>query len=44
MLSAGDTAPTFAVEDTEGTVLDLDAMVASGPVILAFYPKAFTPG
>lgn len=42
--SVGDTAPDFTVTDTEGTRLSLSELVASGPVILAFFPKAFTPG
>ena len=44
MLAIGDKAPQFSVEDTKGKALDLDVMVENGPVILAFFPKAFTPG
>lgn len=40
----GDTAPAFAVTDTDGNRLVLDELVNKGPVILAFFPKAFTPG
>lgn len=40
----GDTAPAFTVTDTEGNTHDLSALVEEGPVILAFFPKAFTPG
>lgn len=43
-LKTGETAPDFTVKDTEGNSLHLDEMVATGPVILAFFPKAFTPG
>lgn len=42
--SVGDTAPDFDVQDTEGNQLKLSDMVEQGPVILAFFPKAFTPG
>lgn len=40
----GSTAPDFTVKDTEGRELTLSALVEKGPVVLAFYPKAFTPG
>jgi peroxiredoxin len=43
-LNVGDTAPDFTTTDTEGNTHQLSAMVESGPVILAFFPKAFTPG
>ena len=40
----GDTAPDFTVKDTDGKQLTLSELVKQGPVILAFFPKAFTPG
>jgi peroxiredoxin Q/BCP len=40
----GDTAPDFTVSDTEGKKYVLSELVKQGPVILAFFPKAFTPG
>lgn len=43
-LGVGDTAPDFEVVDTDGQVHALSQMVTRGPVILAFFPKAFTPG
>lgn len=43
-LQNGDIAPDFEVVDTEGNSLILSALVERGPVILAFFPKAFTPG
>jgi thioredoxin-dependent peroxiredoxin len=43
-LKVGDVAPDFCADDTEGTSYQLSEMVTSGPVILAFFPKAFTPG
>jgi len=45
MLSTGDTAPTFTA--TLGTSdhesFDLDDRLGDGPVVLAFFPGAFTP-
>lgn len=41
---AGDVAPDFTVKDTEGRTHTLSEMVKQGPVILAFFPKAFTGG
>ena len=43
-LRVGDVAPDFTVLDTENVPRTLSAMVERGPVILAFFPKAFTPG
>ncbi len=40
----GDIAPDFTVKDIEGKTYHLSEVVKSGPVILAFFPKAFTPG
>jgi peroxiredoxin len=40
----GDVAPDFVVQDTDGTELKLSQLVKEGPVILAFFSKAFTPG
>ncbi|NPC71321.1 peroxiredoxin [Corallococcus sp. AB004] len=40
----GDTAPDFTVKDTAGTTHTLSEMVKKGPVIVAFFPKAFTGG
>lgn len=42
--NVGDTAPDFTVKDTEGKVYILSEMVKQGPVIVAFFPKAFTGG
>ncbi len=41
---AGDTAPDFTVTDTDGKTHTLSELVKTGPVIVAFFPKAFTPG
>ncbi len=43
-LKVGDRAPDFTLPDTDGTPVTLSALLARGPVILAFYVKAFTPG
>ncbi len=36
--------PDFAAPDQTGTSMRLSEMLANGPVVLFFYPKAFTPG
>lgn len=43
-LKAGDRAPEFTLPDTEGKPVSLSSLLQDGPVILAFYPKAFTGG
>ena len=43
-LKVGDRAPDFTLPDTDGNPVALSSLLASGPVILAFYVKAFTPG
>jgi peroxiredoxin len=40
----GDSAPDFTVTDVDGKELSLSKLVERGPVVVAFYPKAFTPG
>jgi peroxiredoxin Q/BCP len=40
----GDLAPDFTLPDEEGTERTLSAMLASGPVVLFFYPAAMTKG
>jgi len=40
----GDVAPDFTVTDTDGKTHTLSEMVKQGAVIVAFFPKAFTPG
>ena len=40
----GDTAPDFTAKDTDGNTITLSTMLKDGPVVLAFFPKAFTPG
>jgi len=40
----GDLAPDFTAVDQTGATVRLDEMLADGPVVLFFYPKAFTTG
>ncbi len=42
--AVGDVAPDFTVKDVDGVELSLSSLVQRGPVVLAFFPKAFTPG
>ena len=37
-------APDFTLPSTEGEEVTLSKLLARGPVILAFFPKAFTGG
>jgi peroxiredoxin len=43
VLKTGDKAPAFVASGTEGEV-DLANMLAQGPLVLYFFPRAFTPG
>ena len=43
-VKVGDKAPAFTLPDTEGKPIALALLLQQGPVILAFFPKAFTPG
>ena len=40
----GAQAPDFTVKDIDGATLRLSELVEKGPVVLAFFPKAFTSG
>lgn len=40
----GDVVPDFTATDTDGKVHNLTELLKEGPVIVAFFPKAFTPG
>ncbi len=42
--AVGDVAPDFTVKDIDGVELKLSSLIERGPVVLAFFPKAFTPG
>lgn len=43
-LEVGDEAPTPPVKNSQGEVVDLAEVYASGPTLVYFYPKADTPG
>jgi thioredoxin-dependent peroxiredoxin len=43
-MQIGDRAPDFELEDETGASRKLADMLASGPVVLYFYPAAMTPG
>jgi peroxiredoxin len=42
--AVGDLAPDFTAKDTEGKDRNLSSMLKQGPVIVAFFSKAFTGG
>ena len=42
--NVGELAPDFTVKDIDGKELTLSKLVEQGPVIVAFFPKAFTGG
>ena len=44
MLGIGDIAPDFTLPDQTGTDRTLSALLADGPVVLFFFPKAMTTG
>lgn len=43
-MEPGATVPDFTATDQEGNEVALSALVADGPVVLFFYPRAMTPG
>jgi thioredoxin-dependent peroxiredoxin len=43
-LRAGDRAPDFTLRDSQDQPVTLAEALAEGPVLLAFYPRAFTYG
>ncbi len=43
-IKVGDRAPDFTLVDTEGRNVTLSRLLEEGPVILYFFPKAFTSG
>ncbi|MGH8427379.1 MAG: peroxiredoxin [Gammaproteobacteria bacterium] len=44
MLEPGTRAPDFTLSDENGLPVHLAEILASGPVLLYFYPADFTPG
>ncbi len=43
-LEVGDAAPDFTLQSTEGTTVNLRELVGKQAVVVAWFPKAFTPG
>ncbi len=43
-IKVGDKAPDFSLVDTDGRSVTLSRLLQDGPVILYFFPKAFTSG
>lgn len=45
-LSVGDAAPSFVFQGSDGRKYSLAGLLESGTqgIVLAFFPKAFTPG
>ena len=43
-MNTGDLAPDFELAADDGTMLKLSDVLAKGPVVLFFYPKAMTAG
>ncbi len=43
-IKAGDKAPDFTLDDTDGRQVTLSTILKKGPAILFFFPKAFTSG
>lgn len=43
-LKVGDTAPDFTLPSTEGKQVKLSDFKGKSPVVLAFFPAAFTGG
>ena len=40
----GQVAPDFTAQDTDGVTRKLSDLVKDRTVVVAFFPKAFTPG
>jgi peroxiredoxin Q/BCP len=43
-VAVGDVAPEFTLTSSEGQPVSLAGLRAEGPVLLAFFPRAFTAG
>ena len=44
MLTVGDRAPEFVLQDNNDHDVSLSDLLQKGPLILYFYPADFTPG
>lgn len=43
-LAVGDRAPNFSLKGSDGNVHQLDQYLGKQPVVLAWFPRAATPG
>jgi peroxiredoxin Q/BCP len=43
-LKIGDSAPDFSLNDHQGRSVSLKSLLGESPLVIFFYPKAFTPG
>ena len=43
-LEVGDKAPDFALQGSDGSTYSLSQFLGEKPVVIAFFPKAFTGG
>ena len=43
-MKAGDKAPEFEAINAAGETVELSKLLTDGPIVLFFYPAAFTPG
>ena len=43
-LEVGDKAPDFSLQGSDGETYSLSQFVGDKPVVIAFFPKAFTGG
>ena len=43
-LNVGDEAPGFSLQGSDGAVHQLDHYLGKQPVVLAWFPRASTPG
>lgn len=43
-MEKGDVVADFTATDQDGNAVTLTGLLARGPVVLFFYPKAMTPG
>jgi peroxiredoxin Q/BCP len=43
-MDEGDVVADFTATDQDGNAVTLTGLLAAGPVVLFFYPKAMTPG
>ena len=42
MAQIGEKAPHFALQNAEGKIIDLNDYIGKGPIVVLFFPLAFT--